>query len=65
MDCWIDIKTKQPERGEVVETKDSEGIEHLAYLCRHCGKEWRCGISGYGLMIDVVAWRPYLTTAST
>ena len=65
MDEWMDIKTKRPERGEVVETKDVDGVERLAYLCRHCGNEWRCGISGYGLMIDVVGWKRHLTTAST
>ena len=65
MNGWINIKDKRPERGEIVETKDNEGNERLAYLCLHCGEEWRCGMSGYGLMIDVIAWRPHLTTAST
>lgn len=65
MKDWKDINKEKPERGLTVETKDSEGVVRLAYLCKHCGNEWRCAMTGYGLMIDVVQWRRHLTTAST
>lgn len=55
---WIDINVEQPPKDEVVEVMTREGNILSAYLCPHCGKEWRCGLSGLGLMIDVTHWRP-------
>lgn len=57
MEDWILLSDRKPERGEDVEVLNSDGTSCFAYLCEHCGSEWRCSMSGYGLMIDPIKWR--------
>jgi len=54
---YIMLKDQKPERGKDIEYIDSDGEHGYAYLCNCCGREWRCTITGGGLMIDVVKWR--------
>jgi len=56
MNDYIMLKDKKPERGKDIEYIDSNGNHGYAFLSQRCD-EWRCIITGFGLIIDVVKWR--------
>ena len=53
---WNNYPDTKPEPGKDVEYIDSNNHHGYAFLSQRCG-EWRCVISGGGLMINVVKWR--------
>ena len=57
---WINVIDKLPEKGKDIEYIDSNGRKGHAFRCAchnlNC-KEWRCSITGYGLIVDVVKWK--------
>lgn len=61
MEEWISLKDELPVKGVDVRVKQSDDSECDAFRCachnENC-KEWRCTITGFGLMIDVAQWRP-------
>lgn len=59
-DEFILIKNQLPEKGKDIVGIDGFENSHYCYRCDcynpNC-KEWRCSITGYGLIIDVVKWK--------
>ncbi len=54
---WIKLSKQKPESNVNIEYKDSNGNVGTAYLCPFCLNEWRCPITGGGMLIDVIEWR--------
>lgn len=54
---WIKLTDRLPERSVDVEYKTKSGERGFAYLHPLCSREWRCAITGLGLIIDVEFWR--------
>ena len=57
MTKWHKYPDEIPEPKKDLKHIDSDGHEGYCYLCGCCKKEWRCAVSGGGLMIDVIKWR--------
>lgn len=56
---FILIKEQLPEKGKDIIGIDRNDNKHYCYRCtcqNHNCKEWRCSLTGYGLMIDVEKW---------
>jgi hypothetical protein len=57
---FIYIKDKLPEKGKDIVAIDSKGNKHFCFRCTcpntNC-TEWRCSITGFAILIDVVSWR--------
>lgn len=55
----FNIEDKVPEKGVNIIGFDSDGDKHYCFRC-NCGSpncmEWRCSVTGYGLIINVVKW---------
>lgn len=54
---WNDIRDLKPEPNIDIEYINSDGRHGFAYLCPCCKNEWRCIVSGSGLLIDVKKWK--------
>lgn len=55
---YIDIKKEKPIPGRTIDYIDSNGYAGTGiYLCKCCQSEWRCDITGGGMMVDVDRWR--------
>lgn len=56
---FISVKERLPEKGEDIIAIDKDGNKHYCFRCAcnnpNC-KEWRCSLTGYGLIIDVEKW---------
>lgn len=54
------IKDKLPEKGKNIIAICSDGEKREVYRCSchnpNC-REWRCSLTGYGLMINVRKWQ--------
>jgi hypothetical protein len=59
---WIDISDELPEKGKDIEYISSNGSKGYAFRCAcpnpNC-REWRCTVTGYGLIINVIKWKYY------
>jgi hypothetical protein len=57
---FIFIKEQLPEKGKEIVAIDSNGNKHFCFRCAckndNC-TEWRCSITGFALLIDVVKWQ--------
>jgi len=54
---WNDINDILPEPNREIEYIDSDGEEHGGiYLCQ-CKCEWRCSLTGFGMLVGVKKWR--------
>ena len=57
---FISVKEQLPEKGKDIIGIDKDGNKHYCFRCAchnlNC-KEWRCSLTGYGLIIDVVKWK--------
>ena len=56
MDDLILITDQLPDKGRNIIGYDSDGDKHYCFL-NTCCNEWRCSITGYGLLIDIVKWK--------
>lgn len=56
----ISLKQQLPEKGKNIIGIDEEGNKYYCFRCAchnpNC-KEWRCSLTGSGLIIDVVKWK--------
>lgn len=56
---FILVKDQLPEKGKDIIGIDKYGNKHYCFRCDchnpNC-KEWRCSLTGNGLIIDVVKW---------
>lgn len=52
------ISDQMPEKGRNIIGYDEEGEKHYCYRnkCKCCD-DWRCSITGYGLLINIVKWQ--------
>lgn len=59
-DEYIMIKNQLPEKGKDIIGIDYNGDIHYCFRCA-CGnpncKEWRCSMTGYGLIIRIQKWK--------
>ena len=50
---------KLPIKGKDVIALSPDGTKHFIFICacknENCS-EWRCSITGHGIMVDVVSW---------
>lgn len=57
---WLLVADELPSKGVDIIGVDSDGKSHECFRC-NCANprctEWRCSILGYGLIIDVLAYR--------
>jgi hypothetical protein len=54
------IQDELPEKGKDIIGIDEDGNERCCFRCAcHNDKciEWRCSITGYGLLINIVKWK--------
>lgn len=60
MDEYILVKDQLPEKGKNVIGVEEDGSAYECYRCscpiQNC-KTWKCSLTGYALIIDVVKWR--------
>ena len=60
MNNFISTAAELPKKGKDIIAKDDDGSEHYCFLCA-CQNpkctEWRCSLTGYGLIINVVEWK--------
>ena len=53
------IENEYPEKGKDIIGIDKDGNKHYCFRCacknNNC-KEWRCSITGFGLMINIIEW---------
>lgn len=54
---YTSVEVSLPEPRRDIYYVDDKGNTGSAYLCPCCKKEWRCCITGGGLLINVVSWR--------
>lgn len=56
----IDIDEKLPKKGEDIIGYSSNGDKHYCFRCDchdpNC-KSWRCSLTGFELLIDIVKWK--------
>ena len=56
---FISVKEQLPEKGKDIIGIDEDGNKHYCFRCAcpnpNC-KQWRCSLTGSGLIIDVVKW---------
>ncbi len=56
---FISIKEQLPEKGRDTIAFDKEGNKYYCFRCAchnsNC-KEWRCSLTGYGLIVDIEKW---------
>ncbi len=59
---YIDISEHLPIKGKDIKYISSDGNTGFAFRCAckdsNCQK-WRCTITGYELMVDIVKWKYY------
>lgn len=57
---FISIKEELPDKGKDIIGKTPDGDIHYVFRCAchnpKC-KEWRCSLTGFGMMIEVESWR--------
>ena len=57
---FILVKEQLPDKGKNIIGVEEDGSTYECYRCS-CGnpncKEWRCSLTGYGMIIDVVKWK--------
>lgn len=56
---FIEIDDELPEKGKDIVGIDEYGSKYYCFRCAcHNPKcmEWRCSITGYGLMVNIVRW---------
>jgi len=57
---YILIKDQLPQKGKDILGIDNNGNEHHCFRCS-CGNpkctEWRCSITGFGLIINIKKWK--------
>jgi hypothetical protein len=57
---YININEKLPEKGIDIIGIDEYGDKYYCYRCScnnlNC-KEWRCSMTGYGMIIDITKWQ--------
>ena len=56
---FILVKEQLPEKGKDIIGIDEDGNKHYCFRCAcHNPKcrEWRCSLTGGGLIIDIVKW---------
>lgn len=57
---WININDVLPDKGKDIIGVDGNGNKHYCFRCAcHNDKctEWRCSLSGFGLIIDIIKWK--------
>lgn len=59
MNTYTMLSECKPEPNKEIKYIDSDNNTGFAYLCPCCLNEWRCPITGSGLLIDVVQWKYY------
>lgn len=56
---FILVKEQLPQKGKDIIGIDEDGNKHYCFRCAchnpNC-KEWRCSLTGSGLIINVVKW---------
>lgn len=54
-----ELKEQLPEKGRDIIGIDENGDKYYCFRCA-CGnidcKEWRCSLTGYGLLISIIKW---------
>ncbi len=53
------IENGYPEKGKDIIGIDGNGNKHYCFRCACHNKnciEWRCSITGFGLMINIIEW---------
>ena len=56
---YILISEELPEKGKNIIGIDNRGKKHYCFRCACHNQdclEWRCSITGYGLIIHVIKW---------
>lgn len=57
---FILIKEQLPDKGKNIIGIDENGNKHYCFRCacsnQDC-KEWRCSLTGHGLIINIVKWK--------
>lgn len=60
MKHFISIDCELPKKGKDIIGRDSGGNEHYCFLCAchnpNC-TEWRCSLTGYGLLVNIIEWK--------
>lgn len=59
---WKLINNEMPKKGEDIIGLSKDGEEHYCFLCNRSGKDWRCSITGYLMMIEIEKWMPIKAT---
>lgn len=57
---YIDISEQLPIKGKDIKYISSDGTTGFAFRCNCSSKgclKWRCTITGYELLIDIVKWK--------
>lgn len=59
-DEFILVSEEYPQKGKPIIGIDDEGLKHYCFKCAcknpNC-KEWRCSITGGGLMVNIIKWK--------